>query len=406
VETQEKLWTHMEKSHTTEQSSYQTKLLPSSSKTIKKEEVLSTVTLMKPIKLETKENKDSSYCKDSFIITLNAPDGNDTDDTVCTEHIQFVSVDKIKTEVSTADGYDDDAGVQNMCPPDTGELHHYTTSFPVASVKSCRSSEMLPVNQVLAWRDDTAPKEPSGAQEEQNVAKVIGVKEIYCQKKEKADDIVIERVEKSVDSGSTDHENIPDVSIQLVKPVLFTARMESGAVNSEQTPDGSTCTVEKPVDCVSTEMDLKQHTYMENYLFSSDLSSSEQSDDIDVKPDIIENDTLSYLNMHHVKQYSSIYSNDSYKGKFYRKMKSEVDCVADILGAGVTEQFDGCKNMEHQSVNDDRGIASRSVLKTYSRRALRALSNTTEFRFSSKSVKGVTCLKKEESDIAAGQLNE
>lgn len=402
METEEKLQTHIEKSHTTGQSSYQTKLLPGSSKTVKQEEVLSTRELMKPIKLETKENKGSSYCQDSFIITLNAPDGNDTDD----KHIQLVSVDKIKTELSTADGYEDDTSVQNMYPSDTGELRRYTRSFPVTNVKSCPSSEMLPVYQVLTWGDNTAPKELSVAQKEQKVAKVIGVKEIYCQKKEKADDIVIERVGKSRDSETTDRGNIPDVSIQLVPPALFTARTESGTVNSEQSSDGSTCTMEKPVDYVSTEMDLKQHTYVENHLFSSDLSSSEQSDDIDVKPDIIENDTVSYLNMHHVRQYSSIYSDDSYKGKFYRKVKSEANCNADTLGARVSERFDGCKNTEHQSVNDDRGIASRSVLKTYSRRALRAHSNTTASRFSSKSVKEVTCLKKEESDVNARRLNE
>lgn len=401
METEEKLQTHIEKSHTTEHSSYQTKLLPSSSKTIKKEEVLPTLELVKKIKLETKENEDSSYCQDSFIITLNASDGNYTDD----KHIQLVSVDKIKTEASTADAYEHNSHVQNIYPSDTGELHHYTTSFPGVNVKSCSTSDMLSVNQVQTWGDSTASEELSDTQEEQSVAYVRGVKEEYCQEKEKAVDIVIERVEKSVNPGTTVPEEIPDVSIQRVKPIPFTARRESG-MNSEQTTDVSVCTMEKPLDCVDTETDLKQHTYLENHLFSSDLSSSEQSDDIDVKPDIIENDTLSYLNMHHVKQYSSIYSGDSYKGRFYRRMNSKVSFDADTVGDKVTKWFDGCKDMEHHLVNDDHGAGSRSVLKTYSRRTLRAHSNATASRFSNKSVKEVTCLKKAESDITARQLNE
>ena len=400
VETEEKLQAHIEKSHTTEHSSYQTNLLPSSSKTIK-EEVLPTVELVKPIKLEAKENKDSSYYQDSFIITLNASDGNYTDD----KHIQLVSVDKIKTEVGTVDGYEHDNCVQNIYPSGNGELHHYSTTFPDASIKSCPTSEMLSINQVQPWGDSTASEELSDTQEEQNVANVKSVKETYCQKKEKAVDIVVECVEKWVNPETSVPEDIPDVSIQCVKLVPFTARRESG-LNSEQTPDVSICTMEKPLDCDSTEMDLKQRTYLENHLFSSDVSSSEQSDDIDVKPDVIENDTLSYLNMHHVKQYSSIYSGDSYKGRFYRRMHSKVNFDADTLGATVTKGLDDCKNVEHHVVNDDHGVGSRSVLKTYSRRTLRAHSNATASRFSNKSVKEVTCLKKGESDITARHLNE
>lgn len=401
METEEKLQIHIEKSHTTEHSSYQTKLLPSSSKTVKKEEVLPTVELINPIKLETKENKDSSYCQDSFIITLNASDGNYTDD----KQIQLVSVDKIKTEVGTVDGYEHDSCVQNTYPSDNGELHHYSTAFPVANIKSCPTSEMLSINQVQTWGDSTASEELSDIQEEQDVANVTGVKEKYCQKKEETVDIVNECMEKWVNPGTTVPEDIPDVSIHCVKPDPFTARRESG-LNSEQTPDVSICTMEKPLDCVSTETDLKQRTYLENYLFSSDLSSSEQSDDIDVKPDIMENDTLSYLNMHHVKQYSSIYSGDSYKGRFYRRMHSKVSFDDDTLGAEVTEGLDDCKNMEHHLVNDDQGFGSRSVLKTYSRRTLRAHSNATASRFTKKSVKEATWLKKAESDITARHLNE
>jgi len=401
VETEEKLQTHIEKSHTTEHSSYQTRLLPSSSKSIKKEEVLPTVELIKPIKLETMESKDSSYCQDSFIITLNASDGNYTDD----KHIQLVSVDKIKTEVGTADGYEHDSCVQNIYPSDSGELHRYSTSFPVANIKSCPSSEMVSINQVQTWGDGTASEELSDTQEEQTVANVRDVKEKYCQKKEKANDIVIECVEKRVNPGTTVPEDIPDVSIHCVKPVPFTARRESG-MSSERTPDVSICTMEKPLDCVSIETDLKQRTCLENHLFSSDLSSSEQSDDIDVKPDIIESDTLSYLNMHHAKQYSSIYSGDSYKGRFYRRMHSKVSFDADTFGAKVTKGLDGCKNMEHHLVDDDHGVGSRNVLKTYSRRTLRAHSNATASRFSNKSVKEVTWLKKAESDITARHLNE
>lgn len=400
VETEEKLQTHIEKSHTTEQSSYQAILLPSSSTTVKNEEVFPTVGHVKPIKLETEENKDSSYCQDSFVISLNASDGNYPDD----KHIQLVYVDKIKTEVSTVDGYEHDSLVQNIYPSDTGELHHYTTSFPVVNVKSCPTSE-ISINQVHTWRDSTAPEELTHTQGEQNVANVKGVKEKYCQKQEKADDIVIERVEKNVNPWTTVPEDIPDVSIQRVKPVLFTARRELG-MNSEQTPDVSIHTMEKPLDCASTELDLKQHIYLENHLFSSDLSSSEQSDDIDGKPDIIENDTFSYLNMHHIKQYSSIYRSDSYKGRFYRRIKSEVSFDADTLDDTVTEGFDGCKNMDHHLVNYDYGVGSRSVLKTYSRRTLRTHSNATTSRFSNKSVKEVTWLKKEASDITARQLNE
>ena len=400
METEEKLQAHIEKSHTTEQLSYQTKLLPSSSKTVKNEEVLPTLGHVKPIKLETKENKDSYYCQDSFIITLNASDGNYPDD----KHIQLVSVDKIKTEVGTVDGYEHDSCVQNICPSDTGEFHNYSTSFPVVNVKSCPTSE-ISINQFHSWRDSTAPEELTYAQEEQNVANVKGVKEKYHLKQEKADDIVIERVEKSVNPWTTVPEDIPDVSIQHVKPVSFTTRRELG-MNSEQTPDVSVCTMEKPLDCASTELDLKQHTYLENHLFSSDLSSSEQSDDIDGKPDIIENDTLSYLNMHHVKQYSSIYSSDSYKGRFYRRMKSEVSFDADTLRDAVTKGFDGCKNMEHHLMNYDHGVGSRSILKTYSRRMVRTHSNATTSRFSNKSVKEETWVKKEASDITARQLNE
>jgi hypothetical protein len=402
VETEEKLQTHIEKSHTTEHSSYQTKLLPCSSTTVKKEEVLSTVALVKPIKLETEENKDSSYCQDSFIITLNASDGNYTDD----KHIQLVSVDKIKTEVGTVDGYELDSHVQNIYyPSDTGELHHYTTSFPVENIKSCPASEMLSINQVQTWGDSTASEELSDTQEEQNVANVRGVEKKYCQKKEEAVGIVIEHMEKRVNPGTTVPEDIPDVSIQCVKPVPFTARRESG-LKPEQTPDVSVCTMEKPLDCVSTEMDVKQPTYLENHLFSSDISSSEQSDDIDIKPDIIESDTLSHLNMHHVKQYSSIYRGDSYKGRYYRRMHSKVNFDADALGDEVTEGLDGCKNMEHHLVNDDHGVGSRSVLKTYSRRTLRAHSNAIASRFSNKSLKEVTWLKKAESHITATHLNE
>ena len=402
VETEAKLLAHIEKSHTTEYSSYQTELLPSSSKTIKQEAVLPTIEIVKPIKLEAKGNKDSSYCQDSFIITLNASDGNYTDD----KHIQLVSVDKIKTEVGTADGYEHDSGVQNVYPSDSGELPRYSTTFPVVNIKSCPTSEMLSLNQVQTWGDSTASEELSDTQEEQNVANVKGVKEEYCPKKEKAVDNVIEHVEKKVNPGTTVlAEDIPDVSIQCVKPVPFTASTESG-LNSGQTPDVSICTMEKPLDCVSTETDLKQHTYLENHLFSSDQSSSEQSDDIDVKPDITENDTLSYLNMHHVKQYSSIYSGDSYKGRFYRRMHSNVSFDADAFGAKVTKELDGCKNTEHHLVNDDHGLGSRSVLKTYSRRMLRAHSNATASRFSNKSLKEVTCLKKAESDITARHLDE
>jgi hypothetical protein len=401
VETEEKLQTHILKSHTTERSSFQTKLLPSSSTIVNREEDHSTIELVNPIKLETEDNEDRSYCQDSFIITLNASDGNYTDD----KHIQLVSVDKIKTEVGTVDDYELDSHVRNIYPSDTGELHHYTTSFPVANINSCPASEMLSINQVQTWGDSTASEELSDTQEEQNVANVRGVEEKYCPKKEEAVNIVIERMEKRVKPGTTVPEDIPDVSNQCVKPVSFTARRESG-LNSEQTPDVSICTMEKPLDCVSTETDMKQPTYLENHLFSSDVSSSEQSDDIDIKPDIIESDTLSYLNMHHVKQYSSIYSGDSYKGRFYRRMHSKVNFDADTLGDKVTEGLDGCKNMEYHLVNDDHGVGSRSVLKTYSRRRLKAHSNATASRFSNKPLKEVTWLKKAESDTTARHLNE
>jgi hypothetical protein len=265
---------------------------------------------------------------------------------------------------------------------------------------------MLSINQVQTWGDSTASEELSDTQEEQNVVNVKGVKEKYCPKIEKAVDNVIEHVEKTVNPGtSVRAEYIPDVSIQCVKPDPFTASRESD-LNSGQTTDVSVCTMEKPLDCVNTETDLKQHTYLENHLFSSDHSSSEQSDDIDVKPDIIENDTLSYLNMHHVKQYSSIYSGDSYKGRFYRRMHSNVSFDAETLGAKVTKGLDDCKTMEHHLLNDDHGVGSRSVLKTYSRRTLRAHSNATASRFSNKSLKEVTCLKKAESDITVRHLNE
>jgi hypothetical protein len=401
VETEKKLLTHMERSHTAEQSSYQTKVLPSSSKTVKKNELLPSVELVKPIKIETEDNKDSSCCHDSFIITLNASDGNDADD----KHIHLVSVDKIKTEVGVVDSYEDETGARNMYSSDTGALPLLTTSFPAVNVKSCPSSEMSPANRVLTWRVNTAAKEVSGAHEEQSVAEVKGFKEKYCKKKQNVD-IIIEHVEKSVDSGSAVPGDKPDISIQRVKPVLFTARRQLGAVNSEQTVDVSSCTMLKPSDHVGTETNSKQDTYSHNHLFSSDLSSGEQLEDIDVKPDIIESDTMSYLNMHHAKQYSSIYSDNSYKGRFYRKVNSEADCDASCLGVRVSKQFGGCKNMECQLVNDNCGIASRSVLKTYSRRMFRSHSNTTPARFSSKSVKEVTVLKKEESDSTAGQLNE
>jgi hypothetical protein len=403
VETEEKLQAHIEKSHTTEQSPYHIKLLSTGSVNCETEPVLPSLELMKPSKLKRQVDKESSHIQDSFIITLNASDGNESDD----KHIQFVSVDNIKVEAGETVGYESDDGVQNVHPSSSGQSLLYSTPYPVARVKSYPVNKKLLVERVLPHKEETVvPKDVSVAREEQNVSEVKRVKEECCEGEEDADEIAIECVEESMDCETDAAEEKPDLSIQPVKPLSCSAMSKVDMNCSGKAPGVNICSTENPPYCIVSEVDLNQHTHSKSQLYSSVPSASRQSNDTDVRTNIlVEDDTLFYSNMYHMKQYSNIYSDDSYNGRFCQQANTETYCDTS------TKQLDICKNVKQQYVRGDSGAAKCRILKTYSRRMLRLDSNATECSFSSapqlsKSIYEVAGVKKEKSDATARELNE
>jgi len=408
VETEEKLQTHIEKSHTTEQLPSQIKVSPTnSSRNYKKDRIPLSLELMKPNISKIKADKGSSHCQDSFIITLNSSDDNEAND----KNIQLVCVDNIKAEVGRTNGHEDDSGVQNVHPSKSGESSCCNIPLPVARVESCPSNKDLPEKQITSSKE-TFPEELSDAQEEQNVTKVQGVKEKNSENKKDTYEIVIERIENSMDFEVAVTAEKPDVSIHLVERAECTAKRELGVLCSGNTPDGSTCTMEDPFDCVSTEIDLKRHTYTKSQLFNSASFGSRQSEDIDMMTDVCaEDDSLSHSNVYHMKQCLSIYSDDSCNGGFCPQANSEAICDTGPVGNICSKQFDICKDMEQQSVKSGGGNVKRGILKTYSRRKMKSHADATVSSFSSsvqlsKSVKEMACLKKEKSDTTASHQNE
>ncbi|XP_021918407.1 uncharacterized protein LOC110829207 isoform X4 [Zootermopsis nevadensis] len=392
VETVEKLNTHVGKSHASEQHSFQIQLSASGSGSCKKDSIIPPLGLVKPIKSDIQVEKDTSLCQDSFIITLNASNQNEAAE----KQIEAFCLDKVKVEINGTDEYKYDS-VQDVCLMNRDESVYHSTSFPVVQVKH-EIDRTLPEKQSPSSEDEIVHYE----REEHNVAKILGAREKYCEGKADANEIVIERVEKSTDSESVVLAEIPDVSIQLLAPIPGTIKGELGVVRSEKASDVSICTVEEPPDCVSTEMNWKQHSLSENQLFSSDLSGSGQSNNIDV-----EDDALSHS---HMKQYSNIYSDDSYSSKLYQQVNNETSCDGGPICDTITKQFDICQNVE-QSPKDYSGDAKCKILKTYNRRMLRLHSNATICDVSNpvqlrKSAKEMTCLKKEKSDATTRQQNE
>jgi hypothetical protein len=407
VETKEKLQTHVKKSHTTEQTSFQIELSPNGSRNCKKDRIFPSLELMKPTKSKTQVDKDSSPCQDSFIITLNASNRNEADD----EHIQLVCVDEMKVQINRTDEYKDDNSVQDVHLSNRDESVHYSTCFPVIQVKH-PVNKKLPEKEVLSSKEETVSEMFSDEHEEHNVSKVLGVEEKYCENKVDANEIVIERVEKSTDSETAVLAEKPDVSIQLLAPISGKDKTELGVVYSGKTPDVTICTVEDPPECLSTETDWNQHTYSESQLFNNVPSGTGHSDNIDVMTEIpVEDDTLSHTIMNHVKQYSSIYSDDSYGSRFCQQVNSETGCDDGHICDTLTKQFHIWKNMEEQSVKGDSGDAKCRILKTYSRRMLRLHSNAMISGVDSpvqlrKSAKEMACVKRDKSDATARQQNE
>jgi hypothetical protein len=359
---------------------------------------------MKANKSKTQVDKNSTPYQDSFIITLNASDRNEADD----EHIQLVCVDKMEVEINRTYKDKGDNSLQGVNPSNRDGSVHYNTCFPVVQVKH-PINKKLPEIQFLSSKEATVHEVFSDECEEHKVVEVLGVKEKYCEDKVDAYDVVIEHVEKSTNSETVVPAEEPDVSLQLLMPISGTDKRESGMVCSGKTPAVSVCTVEDPPDCVSTEMCWNKHTCCESQLFSNIPSGSGQSNSIDVMTDIsVEDDTLSHSR---VKQYSNIYSDDSYSSRYSQQMNNEAGCDDGPIYDLLTKQFDICKNMEEKSVKGDSGDAKCQGLKTYSRRTLRLHSNATVSSVSNpvqlrKLTKEVVCLKEEKSDAVPRQQNE
>lgn len=393
VETEEKLQAHIERSHSTEQSSYDIKLLSASSSTnYETESILPSLELMKPAKLKSQVDKESSHLQDSFIITLNSSDGNESDD----KHIQLVSVDNIKVEAGETLGYSSGDGVQNVHHSNSGQSHLYSTSCPVTKVKSYPVNKKLLMEQVLPHIEEV-----SNAWEEQNVSEVEEIKEKCCNNRENADKIVTECVAESMDYGTVAAEEKPDVCVPFIEPGLCSALCEVDMDCSGRDSGVNICSTENPPFSIVSEMDLNQHVYSKSHLSSSVPSTSRQSNDIDVGTDVLEDNTLSYSSVYHRKQYSSIYSDESCGGRFCQQANTKTDCGTSA------KRLDTCRNVEQQSMKGDSGPGKCRILKTYSRRSLRLHSNAFSSPVQlSKSLSEVADMKKEEPDATARELNK
>ncbi|PNF18994.1 hypothetical protein B7P43_G12400, partial [Cryptotermes secundus] len=389
VETEEKLQAHIERSHSTEQSSYDIKLLSASSSTnYDTESVVPSLELMKPAKLKSQVDKESSHLQDSFIITLNASDGNESDD----KDIQLVSVDNIKVEAGETLGYSSGDRVQNVHDSNSGQSHLYSTSCPVTRAKSCPVNKKLLMEQVLPHVEEV-----SNAWEERNVSEVEEIKE-KCNNRENADKIVTECVAESMDYGTVAAEEKPDVCVPFIEPGLCSALCEVDMDCSGRDSGVNICSTENPPFCIVSKMDLNQHVYSKSHLSSSVPSTSKQSNDIDVRTDIHEDDT--YSSVYHRKQYSSIYSDESYGGGFCEQPNTETDSDTSA------KWLDTCRNVEQQSTEGDSGPGKCRILKTYSRRRLRLHSNAFSSPVQpSKSFIEVADMKKETPDTTARELN-
>lgn len=404
VETEEKLRAHIGRSHSTEQSSYDIKLLSTRSFiNCKTEPVLPSLELKKPAKLKSQVDKASSHIQDSFIIKLNASDGNESDD----KHIQLVSVDNIKVEAGETLGYNSGDVAQNVCPSNSRQSHLYNTSFPptsfpVTKVKNYPVKKKLLVEQVLPHKEETVPKEVSNAWEERKVSEVERIKEKCCKSRENADQIVTEFVAVSMDCETAAAQEKPDVYVPFVEPGLCLAMNEVDMDCSGKASDINICSTENPPFYIVPEIDFNQHAYSESQLSSSVPSASRHSDDTDVRTDIRKDDTLSYSSVYHKrKQYSSIYSDDSYSGGFCQQANTETDCDTSA------KQLDICKNVEQQSVKGDSGSSKCCILKTYSRRRLRLQSDAFSSPVKlSRSMSEVADMKEEKPDATARELNE
>jgi hypothetical protein len=161
------------------------------------------------------------------------------------------------------------------------------------------------------------------------------------------------------------------------------------------------CSTENPPFCIVSEIDLNQRAYSKIQLSSSFPSANRQSNDTDARTDICKDVPLSYSSVYHRKQYSSIYSDDSYSGGFCQQANTETDCDTSA------RRLDICKNVEQQSVKGDSGPGKCRILKTYSRRRLRLHSNAFSSPVQlSKSISEVADMKKEKPDGTARELNE
>jgi hypothetical protein len=347
------------------------------------------------LKLKSQVDEENSHLQDSFIITLNTSDGNESDD----KHIQLVSVDSIKVKEEETVGCSSGDGVQNVCPSSSGQAHLYNTSCPVTRVNSYPVNKKFLVKQILSHKEETVPKEVNNAWEEQTVSEVEGMKEKSCKNIENADKIVSECVAESMDCRTVAAEEKSDVPVPFVEPGLCSATSEVGMDYSGNASSVSVCSTETPRLSIGSEIDLNQCAYSKSQLSSSVPSASRHSDDTDVRTNICKDDTLSYSSVYHRKQYSSIYSDGSYSGGFCQQASTETDC------AKSAKQLDICKNVEQQSVKGDSGSGKCRVLKTYSRRSLRLHSNafSSPVRLS-KSISEVR--KKEKPNAIARELNE
>jgi hypothetical protein len=369
VETEEKLQAHIKKSHITEQSLYHTKLLStSSSVNCETETILPSLELMKPTKLKSQVDKESSHLQDSFIITMNASDGNESDN----KHINLVSVDNIKVEGGETIDYSSGDGVQNVRPSNSGQSQPYITSCPVTKVKIYPVNEKLLVEQVVPRKEQTVAKEASEPREERKVSEVEGMKEKCCRNKEDSDKIAIKHVEDSMSCKTVAAKEKPDMPVQCVKSGLCSVMSDIDMDYSGKASNVNICSV----DNVS-EIDLNQHAYSKSQLSSSVPSASRQSNDTDAGTDILVKDV-----------YSTTYSDDSYSGRLCQQGNTETD--RDTSAKWL-----------------DSGAVKRQVLKTYSKRMVRlhpnAFSGPVQLNRPTSEVIG---MKKEEPDATSTEPNE
>jgi hypothetical protein len=336
VETEEKLKAHIERSHTPEHSPYHTELLSASSVKCEAESILPTLEPVKPTKLKSQGGKEVSRLQDSFIITVNTPDGNESDD----KHINLVSIDNIKTEAGETDDYASDDGMQDIDPSSSDQLQ---TSCPVINVKSYPVNKKLPEEQILPDKEQTFATQVREAWEEQEVSQA-------------------ERMKGKSYRETDSAEEKPNMSVQSVKSGLCSVMSDADMSCSGKAPGVNNC---------STKSQLS----------SSVTSASRQSDDTDARTDILVKEDASCSNV------------------CQKREPSDHDTSA--------KQLDICKNLEQECVEGDISAIKPQVLKTYSRKKVKAHSHASSGPVQpNSSTIEVAGMRNEESDAAPREPNE